>query len=248
MGLRHPSSAQQGFSEPNSPGIIHIQQKHRSPSFCSSPVDDCTRAHEEMLPPHVQARRIERNDRLCFGIHRSDIRPFFQVTTNATQTEIGCIVGATVLSPNDVVNLVGNGRGIFRQMAVLACFLRSSNHPLSNFNTKGHDATRTDCNSSASSFISLSMSFTRTICAYSSYSSAVSIPAVLFRASSSTRGARSLLSASSAASRSSRVRLSIMGSCSHHAMGWRRGQAPRLFCFHDPRQTCSDCFPIGVCS
>jgi hypothetical protein len=41
-------------------------------------------------------------------IDRSDIGPLFQVASNAAKTKILDIVGAVVLTPNDVIDLVGS--------------------------------------------------------------------------------------------------------------------------------------------
>src|SRR5690606_26162672 len=79
----------------------------------------------------------------------------------------------------------------------------SLQHQLATLAGQSHEAVR--AKSSACSLSKLRVSLSRTISKYSSCSSAVSMPAALLRASSSTRGTKSSRTAFSAVSSKSRV-------------------------------------------
>src|SRR4051794_28475547 len=105
-----------------------------------------------------------------------------------------------MLPSNDVIDLVAQNRGRLREQAILTGVASTVLDQLSGLSGNFHEAARTDKNASAWSLRTLSISFSRTISAYSSLSSGVSRPSVLLCASSSTRGERSLPTASRAAS------------------------------------------------
>jgi hypothetical protein len=99
-----------------------------------------------------------------------------------------------VLTGDDVVDLMGQYRSLLREVTILTCTWGTALDQLARLFGDLHEAARNDQNSAVWSLRRLSMSFRRTISEYSRRSSGVSRPAVLFCASSSTRGDRSLWS------------------------------------------------------
>src|SRR5438552_202961 len=96
-----------------------------------------------------------------------------------------------MLAGDDVINVMGKQGRALRQAAVFAGISRSPTDGTATLFRHAHDAARWDQISTTCRRMELSRSLRRTMLPYSTRSSGVSAPALLFSASSSTRPARS---------------------------------------------------------
>ena len=60
-----------------------------------------------MLLPCIGSRVVQRNEQASLGVNRRTIGSLVQVASNAGQAQVGRIIGPPVLSPDDVVDLMG---------------------------------------------------------------------------------------------------------------------------------------------
>src|SRR5262245_1168800 len=97
------------------------------------------------------------------GVHRSDVRALFQIATSAAQTEVVRIIRPTVLTGDDVIDLVRNDRGLLGKMAVLARTLSAALDQLPYCARHLHEAARIVQSPSAWSRSRLRVSFSFTI-------------------------------------------------------------------------------------
>ena len=207
---RIPTSAQQQGAQAHSLFVVHLQELNGGAPGGSQPGDDTIRGEREALSPRGAPGMMKRYDSTRLGINRRNVGALLQVATDAAQAQVGSLIRSTMLLSDDMVDLMGQNRRCLWKLAILACTSSTPLDQLARVARKLHDAARMVQKSSASSLRTLSISFKRTTSAYSLSSSGVSVPSVLLRASSSTRGARSRLTASSAASSCSRVCFSMV--------------------------------------
>jgi hypothetical protein len=66
---------------------------------------------------------IQRYNEARFRVNGCDVWALLQVATNTAETQVGRIIRTAVLSPDDVVDLMGQNRSDLGKPTVLARFL-----------------------------------------------------------------------------------------------------------------------------
>src|SRR5215467_16134471 len=158
--------------------------------------------------PALLARMKQGHDAIgthSFWVRGGNVGPLFQVAAQATEAEIGLLIGPHMLLGDNMINLMWQQGGALRQATIFAGVLRALLYPRAHGLRHRQEAIRGVQYSSVWSLSTLSRSLRRTMCSYSACSSCESVPAVLLRASSATRPDKSCATASKAASNFSNV-------------------------------------------
>ena len=86
--------------------VVHVEELDRRASLRCESAQRSMLVEDEMFRPGLTSGMKEGHDRACFRVDRGDVRPLLQVASDAAQTEIVQVVGSSMLSPDDVIDLV----------------------------------------------------------------------------------------------------------------------------------------------
>ena len=107
--LRPPPPAIQDASQLHSIVAVHGQQFYRGTTG-SSQSNNARFIKLEVIVPSVSPRVVQFCNRSGLRINRRDVGSFFQVAPNAAQAKVARVVRPTVLSTDNVIDLMGKNQ------------------------------------------------------------------------------------------------------------------------------------------
>lgn len=136
--LRAPSPAIQSASQLNSIVAVHGQQVYRGTTG-SSQSNNAKFIKLEVVAPNVSPRVVQFCNRSGLGINGRDVGAFLQVAPNAAQAKVARVVRPTVLSTDNVIDVMGQHRGELWQPAVFSRCPRTSSNERTDFSWDCHE-------------------------------------------------------------------------------------------------------------